>query len=228
MPLFFQQDINPDASIALWRIEEGEEFFRARVPVSADIRSPQKRLQHLAGRHLLQVLVPDFPYASLRVAPSGRPYLEDRSVDFSLSHSADVAAAVVARAGRAGVDVEHATPRIERIMPRFLHPEELAWVRRQPVPDFAGKLPASAPWILPTLLWSAKESVYKWQGEKGVEFDEQIRFEPFVLRPSGSIAFRFKGALEFPLHVGYAVTGDLCVTWLTAPGEGLTETACPE
>ncbi|NDC78661.1 MAG: 4-phosphopantetheinyl transferase, partial [Chitinophagia bacterium] len=68
MPLFFQQDINPDAKLALWRIEEGEDFFQARLPVSSDIRSPQKRLQHLAGRHLLQVLVPGFPYGSLRVA----------------------------------------------------------------------------------------------------------------------------------------------------------------
>lgn len=225
MPLFFQQDINPHASIALWRIEEPEEFFRDRVPVEADFRSPQKRLQHLAGRHLLQVLVPDFPYDSIREAASGRPYLEDRSFDFSLSHTNGVAAALVVRSGRAGVDVEYATPRIGRVMPRFLHTEELSWVQRQPLPDFAEGWPVAAPWILPTLLWSAKESVFKWQGDRGVAFDRQIRFDPFTFRSSGTIPFRFLRDAAFHLDVGYSVKGDLCVTWLTAPGEGLTDTA---
>jgi phosphopantetheinyl transferase len=225
MPLFFQQDINPAATLAVWRIEEGEDFFQVRLPVGSDIPSPQKRLQHLAGRHLLQVLVPRFPYGSLRVAASGRPYLENGSFDFSLSHTNGVAAALVVRSGRAGVDVEHATPRIERIMPRFLHPEELDWVRRQDPPSFAAGLPDAAPWVLPTLLWSAKETVYKWQGEKGVEFHEDIRFDPFDLQPSGSIDFRFLRNADIRLELGYQVRGTLCITWLTASAEGLPETA---
>lgn len=221
MPLFFQQDINPDATLALWRIEEEEDFFLGQVPIQSDIRSPQKRLQHLAGRHLLQVLVPGFPYGSLRVAASGRPFVADGSVDFSLSHTSGVAAALVTRSGRAGIDVEHATPRIERIMPRFLHPEELDWVRRQEPPSFAAGFPESARWILPTLLWSAKETVYKWQGEKGVEFDEEIRFQPFTLQPAGSIDFRFLRGTDIRLTLGYEVRDTLCITWLSASGEGL-------
>jgi phosphopantetheinyl transferase len=228
MPLFYQQDINPGATMALWRIEEDEDFFQVRLPVRSDIRSPQKRLQHLAGRHLLQVLEPGFRYGSLRVAASGRPYLEDGSIDFSLSHTEGVAAAAMTRTGRAGIDVEHATPRIERIMPRFLHPEELAWVRRQDPPSFAAGLPDAAPWVLPTLLWSAKETVYKWQGAKGVEFHEEIRFDPFDLQPSGSIDFRFLRGVDIRLELGYQVMGGLCVTWLTASCEGLPDNASLE
>jgi hypothetical protein len=223
MPLFFQQDINSCTRLALWRITEGEDFFRERVPVADPaIGSSQKRLQHLAARHLLQVLEPGFPYADVRIEATGRPCVVGSGLDFSVSHAGDMAAAILGGAGRVGIDVEWVTPRVERVMRRFLHPEECAWVEGQGPPDIALCDPEVAHWLLPTLLWSAKETVYKWQGERGVEFDEQIRFEPFYLEASGVMAFRFlRGGKSIALSVGYRVEGRLCLTWLSAPRVGL-------
>jgi hypothetical protein len=224
MPLFYQQDINPRTRLALWRITEGEAFFLDRVPLAASgIGSPQKRLQHLAARHLLQVLEPDFPYADVRIESTGRPCLPDDTLDFSVSHAGDMAAAILGRPGHVGIDVEWVTPRVERVMPRFLHPDERVWVEGRVPPGFAWQDPELARWLLPTLLWSAKETVYKWQGQRGVEFEEQIRFEPFDLASSGEMAFRFlRDGDGIPLTVGYRIEGRLCLTWLSAPRAGLS------
>ena len=62
MPLFYQQDINETTRLGVWQITEDESFFLEKVPLSREITHPHKRLQHLAGRYLLQSLFPDFPY----------------------------------------------------------------------------------------------------------------------------------------------------------------------
>ncbi|MGN6355248.1 MAG: 4'-phosphopantetheinyl transferase family protein, partial [Parafilimonas sp.] len=68
MPLFFQHTINETTQLGIWHIEEEEDFFLAKVPLQKSITHPHKRLQHLAGRYLLQYLFPDFPYAEILIA----------------------------------------------------------------------------------------------------------------------------------------------------------------
>src|SRR5690606_10471924 len=104
MPLLYQQDINHSTRIGVWHIEETETFFK-NIPLP-QVRHPHKRLQTLAGRHLLCVLKPGFPVNEIRLSPAGRPYLEDESIRFSISHCGQFAAAVVSTECRVGVDVE--------------------------------------------------------------------------------------------------------------------------
>jgi len=59
VPIFFQQQVNDSTRLGIWKIEETEEFFKANVPQHRDVTHPHKRLQHLAGRFLLQYLFPD-------------------------------------------------------------------------------------------------------------------------------------------------------------------------
>ena len=124
MPLFYQQDINETSRLGVWRITESPDFFLAQVPVHRGITHPHKRIQHLAGRFLLRHLFPDFPMEMIMVADTRKPFLEDESFHFSISHCGDWAAAIVSRVNRVGIDVEMITPRIHRIVPKFLHPSE--------------------------------------------------------------------------------------------------------
>ena len=91
-----------------------------------------------------------------------------------------MAAALVSSTDRVGVDVEEATPKINRILQKFLHPSEMDWLVEQPGFSTAINMndPASA-YLLPTLLWSAKESVFKWYGSGQVDFSEHIRLTAF-------------------------------------------------
>lgn len=169
MPVFFQQQINESTRLGIWKIEETEEFFKANVPQHRAVTHPHKRLQHLAGRFLLQYLFPDFPYELIKIADTRKPFLPDEQYHFSISHCGDFAAAIVSKDSRVGIDIEIPTEKISRIMYKFLSAKEHELFHLiQPDKD---RIPFS------TLLWSAKESVFKWHGNGGVDFRKEIQLK---------------------------------------------------
>ena len=120
MPLFYQHNINETSKLAVWHITEPEEFFLRSVPLKRDVSHAQKRLQHLAGRYLLRELFPDFPLEEILIADTRKPYLADEKYHFSISHFGHYAAAIASRTSRVGVDIEKASPTIEKIRNKFL------------------------------------------------------------------------------------------------------------
>lgn len=221
MPLFYQQYINEHTRLGVWRITEDEPFFLERVPLHRDITHPAKRLQHLAGRYLLQYLFPEFPYGMIRIADTFRPYLEDEAFHFSISHCGDMAAAIVSRYDRVGVDAEISTPRVLRILNKFLHPEELHWYHAYPKDPDPGIYPDESfrEHLLPTLLWSVKEAVFKWHGAGQVDFSEHIRIQPFVLHQTGRIKVIFRRSTPVGLDLNYRIFRGLCVCWVNGEPE---------
>ncbi len=172
MPIFFQQQINENTRLGVWKIEESEEFFKGKVPQHRDVTHPHKRLQHLAGRFLLQYLFPDFPYELIQIADTRKPFLPDAQYHFSISHCGDYAAAIVSKESRVGIDVEIPVEKIEKIMYKFLSEKELD--RFSLVPD-VGQADEVDNFNEVTTLWSAKEAVFKWYGDGGVDFRKQIQ-----------------------------------------------------
>jgi phosphopantetheinyl transferase len=110
-------------------------------------------LQHLAGRFLLTELFYDFPLEEILIADTRKPYLVNEKYHFSISHFGHYAAAIVSSTNRVGVDVEKASPTIEKISHKFLSSFELDKV----LEDNEG--PGQQLRML-TLLWSAKESIF--------------------------------------------------------------------
>ena len=165
MPIFFQQELSDTTRLGIWKIEETEEFFKGNVPQHRDVTHPHKRLQHLAGRFLLQYLFPDFPYHLIEIADTRKPFLPGEQFHFSISHCGDYAAAIVSRDRRVGIDVEIPVEKILRIQDKFLSAKEQIQIR--------GGLTTNDS-RLTTLLWSAKESVFKWYGDGRVDFRQHI------------------------------------------------------
>jgi len=177
MPIFFQHQINENTRLGVWKIEETEEFFKGNVPQHRDVTHPHKRLQHLAGRFLLQFLFPDFPYEMIQIADTRKPFLPDEQYHFSISHCGDYAAAIVSRDRRVGIDVEIPVEKILRIQDKFLSDKEKQWAIGNSSTIAQGQL-ANEFTIhdsrLTTLLWSAKEAIFKWYAEGGVDFRREI------------------------------------------------------
>jgi phosphopantetheinyl transferase len=173
MPIFFQHEVNENTRLGIWKIEETEEFFKGNVPQHRDVTHPHKRLQHLAGRFLLQFLFPDFPYHLVEIADTRKPFLKDEQYHFSISHCGDYAAVIVSKESRVGIDIEIPVEKIIKIADKFLSIEEYSKFNiqhsilndRLPTPDSR----------LLTLFWSAKESVFKWYGNGGVDFRKHIQ-----------------------------------------------------
>lgn len=207
MPIFFQQDIDENTKLGIWKIEEREDFFLQHVPLQREITHPHKRLQHLAGRFLLQHLFPHFPVSLIKIADTRKPFLEDEAYHFSISHCEDYAAAIVSTTERVGVDVEIPTTRIERIKNKFLNEGELKILGNE-----NSKFEIPNPKL--TLMWCCKEAVYKWWSYGGVDFSEKIRLQPFELQPRGNLPVRFLLGDKTDLILNYTVFDKLCLAWL--------------
>ncbi|MDB5246376.1 MAG: 4-phosphopantetheinyl transferase superfamily protein [Segetibacter sp.] len=208
MPLFYQQNINENTKLAVWRIEEPEAFFRVKVPLQHDITHPNKRLQHLAGRFLLPYLFPDFPHREIEIADTRKPFLPNAQYHFSISHCGNIAAAIVSSDLRVGVDVEFITPRLERIKKKFLHADELRFVNSQ--------LPHLQLNLL-SILWSAKEAMFKWYGAGEVHFSEMMRTFPFQLESQGEIEAAFaKQGFQKKLLLHYKLMENLTLVWVAS------------
>ena len=61
MPLFYQHNINDSTKLAIWKITETENFLLEKVSMKNEVMDSDKRLQHVAGRYLLQILEPIQP-----------------------------------------------------------------------------------------------------------------------------------------------------------------------
>ena len=120
MPLVYQQNINESTKLGVWHITEPEDFYLEHVPLQREISHPNKRLQHLAARYLLKELYPNFPYELIRIADTKKPFLEDETYHFSISHCGSYAAVIVSTDHRVGVDVELITPKVEKVKHKFL------------------------------------------------------------------------------------------------------------
>ena len=205
MPVFFQQQINETTRMAIWKIEETKEFFIADVPLQREITHPHKRLQHLAGRFLLKYLFPGFPYELIEIADTKKPFLPGDQFHFSISHCGDYAAAIVSTDKRVGVDIEIPTEKVERIKHKFLSDDDIANCQLPIVNSQPGSR-------LLTKLWSAKEAVFKWYGEGGVDFRSHIVFEKINFE-EGRIHCNFKKT-GHELLVNVHEVGELVMAWV--------------
>ncbi|HTD92359.1 MAG TPA: 4'-phosphopantetheinyl transferase superfamily protein [Chitinophagaceae bacterium] len=214
MPIFFQQPVSETSRLGIWKIEETEEFFKGNVPQHRNVTHPHKRLQHLAGRFLLQFLQPDFPYELIRIADTRKPFLAGERYHFSISHCGDYAAAIISPNSRVGVDIEIPVPKLLTIANKFLSVEEqtIFNVRgdfRQGQEDPLDALPGSLNRL--TVLWSAKEAVFKWYGEGGVDFRQDILLEN-IDEANEMIDCTFRKT-QSKLKIHYRVLEHLVLAW---------------
>ncbi|HEX9509317.1 MAG TPA: 4'-phosphopantetheinyl transferase superfamily protein [Puia sp.] len=224
MPLFYQHNINEETKLGIWLIGEPESFFLEKVPLKRDVSHPFKRLQHLAGRYLLSFLFPDFPLEEIRIADTRQPFLESEKYHFSISHCGRYAAAIVSRNSRVGVDIELITPRIEMVAQKFLSGEESQFFNE----DYILFLEQ---WGLHgqfhqeflTLIWSAKETIFKWYGRGELDFKKHMQLEGNINMDGEQIKLPFVFNKSRKIHLGIeAKTFEeqaLVLAWvLTRPG----------
>lgn len=182
MGLFFHHIINSNTKLGIWHISETEDFFLQEVSLQRSITHSHKRLQHLAGRYLLKYLFPDFPNHEILIADTRKPYLPYEQYHFSISHCSDYAAAIVSNVNRVGIDIEIPSEKVQRIKHKFLNKEEEFLVSGFPLDDYmidyAGQVRSSKPettnYKPETLIWSAKEAIFKWYSLGDVDFRKHI------------------------------------------------------
>lgn len=161
MPLLKEWNIGTDGRGAIWKIEEEEAFFadhtRMLLP---DIKNDKRRIEHIAGRYLLQHVEAEFPIHSIGKDEHDKPRIPNDEFHFSISHSWPYVAVAVDPVYEAGIDIQTWHPRIGQIAGKFLSAEEQETMCHDN--------------RYYTLAWCAKEAVYKWNGRRGIDFKEHL------------------------------------------------------
>ena len=203
MPLFYSHTIDQNTRLAVWHITEDEAFFLEKVPVSRSITHPHKRMQHLAGRYLLQELFPEFPIHLIQIADTRKPFLENESHHFSISHCGDYAAAIVSTTKRVGIDIEQHSDRIFKVQHKFLTAYEAGM--KHTLGD-----------IFPTLIWSVKESMYKWYSFGEIDFQQHLQVKKIVVKTinTGRIEAIVNKRVPVFLQLPYLIWNDIVLTWI--------------
>ena len=203
MPLFYQHNINQDTKLGIWHIEEPESFFLEKVPLKRDVSHPSKRLQHLAGRYLLSHLFADFPLEEIRIADTRQPFLTSEKYHFSISHCGEYAAAIVSGNSRVGVDIELITPRIETVARKFLTNDEANYFNEE-YAQFLEQwgLRGRVHQEFLTLIWSAKEAIFKWYGRGELDFKRHMQLEGNITMDGDAVKLPFVFDKVKKIHLG--------------------------
>lgn len=159
MPLIHRY-LFEEAEVAIWKIEEEESFFREATGLVSLIHSDKRRIEYYAGRYLLTHVIPNLNLDDIKIDRIGKPYLPGGEFHFSISHSFPYVAVAVHTECPIGVDIQVYRDKITRIAPKFLSDDEMRL--------FAVDVRSI------TLLWSAKEAMFKWRGTGGQQFNEQL------------------------------------------------------
>jgi len=168
MPLFFENSMPHDGVLGLWRIDENEDYFRAKLVLTDEeqiqldeIKGEGRRIQWLAVRYLLHHLSGRPKRTELAKDKHGKPYLPDSEYFISISHSHEMAAVLAAKVP-CGVDIQYPVSKIERLVPRFCSSEEQAVITQ--------------PHALSIMhvIWGLKECIYKAYGLREVDYREHI------------------------------------------------------
>jgi len=217
MPLFYQHNINDSTKLAVWKITEKEDFFLKNVSVQKEITHPHKRVQHLAGRYLLQILEPDFPFHLIEIAESKKPLLSNGKLHFSISHCGEFAAAIVSERNCVGIDVELVSPKIELVKARFLSLPELNLAAINSIGLLALNDESQTLYKLHTLFWSAKESIFKWYGKGHLSFKNNMSLNQlFFEKDHGFIKANFIKDEKVDLKIEFRFFGNLCLAWVVS------------
>jgi len=212
VPIFFQHSINECTKLGIWKIEEPESFFLHRVPLKQQVTHPYKRLQHLAGRLLLPELFEDFPLQEIMIADTKKPFLEDEAYHFSISHCGNFAGAIASSANRVGVDIEFVSPRLKGISPKFLNDAERKYLEQW---QYMSALHLQ----MITIIWSAKEAIFKWYGAGNVDFRKHMVMDGVIIFGAGgwiTLPFLFKKEEPIALKVHAKNFNDLILAYVVS------------
>jgi phosphopantetheinyl transferase len=153
--------------------EEPLDFLSFREKLSyTNISHPEKRREWATARLAINEALKELqlPYPGFFKDEHGKSQSMNGQGFVSLTHTPGYAAAIFHREQPVGIDMDLIREKILKIGLRFLDNSELDFLENDPIHY--------------TMAWSAKESIFKCQGKRGVSFRENILLEPFGVQDS--------------------------------------------
>lgn len=184
MPLYKTITVNSNTKVLIWKIEEPFDHLYENTVLTENcerrvmnMKSEIHRRGFLSIRHLLAI--EGYTDFDLYYDDDGKPHLKDDKY-ISITHSFNYAAIIISD-GEVGIDIEKQRDKIIRIAHKFTPIEEYRTIANDDA--LVRKL---------TIVWCAKESLFKSFAEKGVSFLQHIDVDNFDLdqdRTTASVTY---------------------------------------
>ncbi len=181
MALYKTITVTPSITVYIWKVSETEEELAEGIiltPACQQRMLGMKSEQHRKGFLSIRHLMAEAGYVDhdLYYDANGKPHLKDGN-HISITHSHDFTGIIVAHTDEVGIDIEMQREKILKIAHKFTQPEEYRTL-------------ANADAIIRklTIVWGAKEALYKIYSEKGLSFLQHIDVKEFALDETESIA----------------------------------------
>ena len=171
MPLYKTIHISSDVVLHIWKVSESEAQLRQNINLTgpneervSNMKSGMHRRGFLSIRHLM--LLEGYEDNDLYYDNMGKPHLYNGR-HISITHSFEFTGIIVSRKEKVGIDIEKQRDKIIRIAHKFttFNTDHGSGSSEKIIKNL-------------TLLWGAKESIYKISSIQGLSFLQHIYIEP--------------------------------------------------
>ena len=181
MPLYKTITISKQTQIYIWKVTEPENELAKDVILTlhcqdrmVGMKSSLHRRAFLSIRHLLKIA--GYEDKDLYYNEFGKPHLFDGK-HISITHSGNFTAIIVSTTNEVGIDIEKQRDKILRIAHKFTPIQEYSTLANSET--IIRKL---------TIVWGAKESLYKIYSQPGLSFLNHINVKDFSLDDASTTA----------------------------------------
>jgi 4'-phosphopantetheinyl transferase len=199
MPLYktinFSRSIGISTQILVWEITESyQELFEEVVLNESNFKRLNGMKSEMHQRAFLSVrkLFQEVGYTDfdLYYDEFGKPHLHDGKY-ISITHSHQFSAIILSDEV-VGIDIELQREKIIRIADKFAE-TEFSFLKPEEKNEYIRKL---------TVIWGAKEAVFKIRNEKGISFKDHIKVDTFEMNEVKTNAeLHFDGIIkDFEIH----------------------------
>ncbi|SDW10012.1 4'-phosphopantetheinyl transferase family protein [Aequorivita viscosa] len=195
MPLYKTITVNPSTKVLIWKIEESFDVLSKHIQLTenctnrvVNMKSEIHRRAFMSIRQLLAI--EGYTDHDLYYDENGKPHLNDDKY-ISITHSFNFSAIIISDM-EVGIDIEKQRPKILRIAHKFTPIEEYRTIANEDA--LMRKL---------TIVWCAKESLYKSFSEKSVSFLQHIDVDEFDLDHDRTTATVTYGAKEVTYDIDF-------------------------
>ena len=205
MPLYLHSYPNAHTQVLVWSIDEPKSVLSANVELTVlsqqrlnSMKSDLHQRAFLSVRQLLLLL--GYTDADMYYDATGKPHLRDGKF-ISISHSHQLAVVIVSNQA-VGVDVELVREKVAKIGSKFCQ-SELLFLN----PNLTTETERL------TVIWGAKEAVFKVVNQEGISFKNHIFVAPFDLNTPETNATLAIDSLPRQFAVQYQLLADYALVY---------------
>ena len=162
-----------NCTIVIWKITETlEELLQLANTIStADFNTEKRKKEWIVSRLLLNEINPNY---SVSYNAFGAPELNNDS-SISISHSKGLVAIIISQQ-KVGLDIEQISDKPLKLSSKFIAKDLHENLSKEKA----------------TLIWCAKEAIYKWHQKGNINFIKDIKLHNFEIAGKGILTAEFK------------------------------------